>query len=83
MGKYTTGTFVSPTLFEAVLGPFPSGTPVQLRFTALDTAGNPQSVIPNEAIGWETPPAIKSVARPRVPNPLFAVNAVALSQSLC
>lgn len=54
--NYKVGNFVRPTLFEAVLGPFPSGTTVQFRFTAKDTAGNAQTIIPEDATAFRAPP---------------------------
>jgi hypothetical protein len=54
--NYKTGNFVRPTLFETVLGPFAPGTVVQTRFSAMDTAGNIETVIPSDAVGFEAPP---------------------------
>lgn len=53
--NYTRGNFVTPTVFEAVLGPFAPGTTVQLRISARDTAGNVQAVIPRDARLIEAP----------------------------
>lgn len=53
--NYKAGNFVVPTLFEAVIGPFAPGTDLQLRFTALDTARNGTSIIPDAAIGIVAP----------------------------
>lgn len=53
--NYKSGNFVVPTLFEAVIGPFAPGTDLQIRFNALDTAGNGTSVIPDAAIGISAP----------------------------
>jgi hypothetical protein len=75
--NYKTGNFVRPTLFETVLGPFAPGTVVQTRFTALDTAGNATTVIPNDASGFEAPPNATQLIEqaylfPRTqPNPIF------------
>jgi hypothetical protein len=75
--NYKNGNFVQPTLFEAVIGPFAPGTKVQLRFRARDTAGNSQTVIPDDATGLEAPPAATKLLQrtyplPRTqPSPLF------------
>ncbi|TCA01026.1 hypothetical protein [Rhizobium leguminosarum] len=53
--NYKAGNFVVPTLFEAVIGPFASETDLQIRFTALDTARNSTSIIPEAAIGIVAP----------------------------
>ncbi|MHB0955688.1 MAG: hypothetical protein ACYC0X_04845 [Pirellulaceae bacterium] len=53
--NYKVGNFVRPTLFETVLGPFSDGTKVQVRFTAKDTAGNAQTVIPDDASAFRAP----------------------------
>jgi hypothetical protein len=53
--NYTTGNFVRPTTFETVLGPFVAGTTVLLRFSASDTAGNVQSIIPDDAVAIIVP----------------------------
>jgi hypothetical protein len=54
--NYTVGNFVKPTMFETVIGPFAPGTVVQLRFSASDTAGNIQAVIPDDAVAVVVPP---------------------------
>jgi hypothetical protein len=77
--NYKSGNFVRPTLFEAVLGPFAEGTPVQVRLTAKDTAGNVQSIIPDDASGIAAPPSAEKLLDvayifPRLqPNPLFTL----------
>lgn len=53
--NYTTGNFVGPTTFETVIGPFQANTAVQLRFSASDTAGNIQAIIPDDAIAIVVP----------------------------
>src|SRR5205085_1048362 len=75
--NYKSGNFVRPTLFETVLGPFAPGTTVQTRFSAKDTAGNIQTIVPQDAIGFEAPPNAPQLLEqaylfPRAqPNPLF------------
>jgi hypothetical protein len=75
--NYNAGNFTTPTLFEAVLGPFESGTAVQLRFTARDTGGNVTSIIPADAVGLVAPSGAEEMLSenyifPRTqPNPIF------------
>ena len=77
--NYKTGNFIRPTLFETVLGPFPAGTDVMLRFTARDTAGNTSSIIPSDATAFAAPPGAEQLIQmayvfPRLrPNPVFQV----------
>jgi hypothetical protein len=74
--NYNRGNFVKPTLFETVLGPFAPGTKIMLRFSASDTAGNIQGIIPKDAIGIEAPQGISAMTQnyifPRAQsNPVF------------
>jgi hypothetical protein len=78
--NYKVGNFVVPTLFEVVLGPFASGTDVQLRFNARDTAGNSTSLIPEVASAIRVPPGGEKLLDlayvfPRTqPNAVFALD---------
>jgi hypothetical protein len=54
--NYKVGNFVRPTLFETVLGPFAPETKVLVRFTAMDTYGNAQTIIPADASAFIAPP---------------------------
>jgi hypothetical protein len=54
--NYKVGNFTRPTLFETVLGPFAPGTKVLVRFTAMDTYGNVQTIIPEDASAFLAPP---------------------------
>lgn len=75
--NYKAGNFVRPTLFETVLGPFNPGTDIQLRITALDTAGNAQTIIPDDAVAAVASPSASELLEsayvfPRTqPNPIF------------
>jgi hypothetical protein len=76
--NYKNGNFVRPTLFETVLGPFAPDTSIQVRLSARDTAGNAQTVIPEDASGITAPPKAgkllleKAYIFPRTrPNPIF------------
>jgi hypothetical protein len=77
--NYKVGNFVTPTLFEAVLGPFAPGTKVQVRITAFDTAGNAQTIIPSDATAFTAPPGAERLIQlayifPRTQaNPIFEV----------
>lgn len=78
--NYKSGNFVRPTLFETVLGPFAPGTAVQLRLSVMDTAGNAQTLIPDDATAFEAPPNAEKLLDqayvfPRTqPNPLFELD---------
>ena len=75
--NYKVGNFIRPTLFETVLGPFAPNTRVLVRFTALDTAGNAQSIIPADASAFVAPPLAERLIQqayvfPRTQqNPVF------------
>jgi len=77
--NYKTGNFVRPTLFETVIGPFPAGTNVMLRFAARDTAGNAAAIIPADSSAFLAPAGAEQLLQmayifPRTkPNPLFEV----------
>ncbi|TQV88701.1 hypothetical protein [Aliikangiella coralliicola] len=78
--NYKVGNFVRPTLFETVIGPFKSGTKVQLRFTAKDTAGNAATIIPEDAVSFFAPPGANQLLEnayifPRTQkNPIFEID---------
>lgn len=78
--NYKVGNFIRPTLFETVIGPFKQNTKVQLRFTALDTAGNAATVIPVDATAFRAPPNANVLLQsaylfPRTQaNPLFEID---------
>lgn len=87
--NYKTGNFIRPTLFETVIGPFPAGTNVMLRFSAKDTAGNTASMIPSDAKAYLAPPGAEQLIQmayvfPRIKaNPVFEVEELqALSRSV-
>jgi hypothetical protein len=75
--NYKVGNFVRPTLFETVIGPFTSGTKVLVRFTAMDTYGNSQTIIPDDASAFSAPNTAELLLQqsyifPRTQqNPLF------------
>jgi hypothetical protein len=77
--NYKVGNFVNPTLFETVLGPFAPDTRVQVRITALDTAGNAQTLIPTDATAFKAPAGSEKLIQmayifPRTQaNPIFEV----------
>ena len=77
--NYKVGNFIQPTLFETVLGPFAPGTKVQIRITAKDTAGNAQTIIPNDASAFRAPQGSERLIQlayifPRTKaNPIFEV----------
>lgn len=81
--NYKVGNFVAPTLFETVIGPFRTGTTVQLRFSAADTAGNVASIIPSDATAITAPPGANVLLQnayifPRTQkNPLFEIDKLA------
>jgi hypothetical protein len=82
--NYTRGNFVTPTTFEAVLGPFAPGTPLQLRFSARDTAGNVQAIVPTDAsavsVGRGAEKLLDRTGLPGgTPSPLFFANALSLA----
>jgi len=78
--NYKVGNFVRPTLFETVIGPFRRDTKVQLRFTALDTAGNAATIIPSDATSFIAPPGANKLLEnayifPRTQkNPIFEID---------
>lgn len=78
--NYKVGNFIRPTLFETVIGPFRKGTDVQLRFTALDTAGNAATIIPADAASFVAPPGANKLLEsayifPRTQkNPIFEID---------
>jgi hypothetical protein len=74
--NYKTGNFVRPTLFETYLGPFAPGTSVRLRFTAMDTAGNVQSMVPVDATGLDAPPKAESLIEEAYVFPRTQANAI-------
>ncbi len=75
--NYKVGNFVRPTLFETVLGPFAPGTKAMIRMTVRDTAGNAQTIIPEDASAFKAPPQAEKLLQqayifPRTQqNPLF------------
>jgi hypothetical protein len=81
--NYKTGNFVRPTLFETYLGPFAPNTPLRLRFSAMDTAGNVQTIIPDDAAGLDAPPKSSALLDeayifPRTqPNAIFDIDTLA------
>lgn len=77
--NYKVGNFITPTLFETVLGPFVKGTKIQVRMTAKDTAGNAQAIIPSDASVFRAPTGAEKLIQlayifPRTKaNPIFEV----------
>lgn len=77
--NYKVGNFVQPTLFETVIGPFAPNTKVQVRFTAKDTAGNAQTIIPSDVSAFRAPSGSEKLIQlayvfPRTKaNPIFEV----------